>query len=99
MMKSKHTNHKPDALLALLVTLGVMLTSTAGASGSFLSKPNLADLQDGDVTLASSERSGAGIHMSLMSPSLLGGSNQSSHVVTSSASTLPNIYLSLRLPW
>jgi YNFM family putative membrane transporter len=87
------------ALLALLVTLGVMLTSTAGASGSFLSKPNLADLQDGDVTLASSERSGAGIHMSLMSPSLLGGSNQSSHVVTSSAGTLPNIYLSLRLPW
>jgi hypothetical protein len=99
MMRSKNINHKPDSLLALLVTLGVMLTATAGASESFLSKPNFADLQDGDVTLASSGRRGAGIHMSFMSPSLLGGGNQSSHVVASSAGTLPNVYLSLRLPW
>jgi hypothetical protein len=76
-----------------------MLASTAAASGSFLAKPNFADLQDGDVTLASSERSGAGVHMSFMSPSLLGQTSQSSHVVTSSSGTLPNVYLSLRLPW
>ena len=98
-MKSKHTNHKPDTLLRVLVTLGVLLAATAGASESFLSKPNFADLQDGDVTLASSVRSGAGVHMSFMSPSLLGGGSQSSHVVSSSAATLPNIYLTLRLPW
>ncbi len=99
MMKSKQKKRKPHTLLALLVTTGVMLTSTAGASGSFLSKPNFADLQDGDVTLASSGRNGAGIHMSVTSPSLSGGSSQPSDAVTSSAVMLPNVYLSLRLPW
>jgi hypothetical protein len=99
MMRSEHTNRKPDTLLALLVTLGIMLTSTAAASELVFSKPDFADLQDGDVTLARSDRSGAGVHMSFMSPSLLGGSSQSSHVVSSSAGTLPNVYLSLRLPW
>ena len=99
MMKSKHTNRKPDMLLTLFLTLGITLASAAGASESFLSKPNFADLQDGDVTLASSERSGAGVHMSFMSPSLLGRNSQPSHVVTSSAGTLPDVYLSLRLPW
>ena len=98
-MNGKQTYHKPCTLLALLVTLGVMLTSTAAASGAFLSKPNFADLQDGDVTLASSQRSGAGVHMSFTSPSFPGRTSQSSHVVTSSSLTLPNVYLSLRLPW
>jgi hypothetical protein len=98
-MKSKHTSHKAETLLAALLTLGLMLTTTAGASESFFSKPNFADLQDGEVTLASSARSGAGVHMSFMSPSLLRGNGQSVHVVSSSAGTLPNIYLSLRLPW
>ena len=98
-MKSKHTNHKTCTLQALLVTLGVMLTSTAAASGSFLAEPNFADLQDGDVTLASSERSGAGVHMSFMSPSLPVRDSQPSYGVTSSVDTLPNVYLTLRLPW
>jgi hypothetical protein len=98
-MKGKHTNHKSCTLRALLVTLGVMLTSTAAASGSFLSKPSFADLQDGDVTLASSQRSGAGFHMSFMPPSLPGQAGHPSHAVTSSTVTLPDVYLSLRLPW
>jgi hypothetical protein len=98
-MKSKHTNRRPGTLLAALVTLGVMLTTTAGASESFFSKPNFTDLQDGEVTLASSTRSGAGVHMSFMSPSQLVGNGQSSHVISSSAGTLPNVYLSLRVPW
>jgi hypothetical protein len=86
-------------LLALLVTLGVMLHSTAAASESFLTNPNFADLKDGDVTLATSQRSGAGIHMSFISPSSLGGNSQPDHVVTGSTGALPNVYLSLRLPW
>jgi hypothetical protein len=99
MMKSRNTNRKPDMLLALLVTLGVMMTSTAGAAESFLSKPNFADLQDGDVTLARAEHGGAGLHMSFISPSALLGNNQSSQAAISQNGTLPNVYLSLRLPW
>jgi len=99
MMESRNTNHRPDMPLVMLVTLGVMMTATAGADESFLSKPNFADLQDGDVTLARAEHSGAGIHMSLMSPSELYGNSQSNQVALSQNGTLPNVYLSLRLPW
>jgi len=101
MMKSRYTKHRVDPLilLALLVTLGVMMTSTVSAAESFLSKPNLTDLQDGDIILARAEHSGAGIHMSFMSPSELCGNSESAHVVTSETGALPDVYLSLRLSW
>ena len=99
MMKGRNTNHNPDMRLVMLVTLGVMMTATAGAAESFLSKPNFADLQDGDVTLARAKHSGAGIHMSFMSPSVLHGYSQSNQAASGQNGTLPNVYLSLRLPW
>jgi hypothetical protein len=102
MMKSWFTKRRqvPRMLLAVLVTPGVMMTATVvSADESFLSRPNFTDLQDGDVTLAKAERGGAGIHMSLMSPSVLNGNSQSSYVFTSQSLTMPDVYLSLRLPW
>jgi len=101
MMKSRFTRRRLDPLmlLAVLVTLGVMVTSTAGAADSFLRKPSFTDLEDGDITLTGEERGRAGIHMSFMSPSALYGNSQSGYLVTGSAVTLPDIYFSLRLPW
>jgi len=102
MMKSRHTKHRLDplVLLALLVTLGVMMTSTVGAAElSIFSKPSLDDLQDGDITLARAEHGGAGIHMSFMSPSELCRNSDPDAVVTGDYGTLPDIYLSLRLSW
>jgi len=100
MMKSRNTNRKPGPLLlALLLTSCVMMTATLSAAESFLSNPNFEDLQDGDVTLARAEHGGAGIHMSFMSPSALHGSSQSSQAAPTQNDTLPNVYLSLRLPW
>jgi hypothetical protein len=101
MMKSKHSRRRLDPLilLAVLVTLGVMLTSTAGAADSFLRKPSFTDLEDGDITLTGEERGRAAIHLSFMSPSALYGSSQSSFPVTGSTTTLPDVYFSLRLPW
>ena len=101
MMKSRYPKcrHDPLILLAVLVTLGVMMTTTVSADESFISNPNFTDLQDGDVTLARAEHGGAGIHMSFMSPSALNGNSQSSYVLTSQALSMPDVYLSLRLPW
>jgi len=101
-MKSRHTKHgfDPLILLALLVSLGVMMTSTVGAAeSSFLSKPNLGDLEDGDITLARAGHGGAGIHMSFMSPSELCRNTETDYRVTGDYGTLPDIYLSLRLSW
>lgn len=99
MMKSRNTNRKPGTLLpALLLASGMMMTATPGAAESFLSKPNFEDLQDGDVTLARAEHGGAGLHMSFMPPSALHGNNESNQVISQNGS-LPNVYLSLRLPW
>ena len=100
-MKNRYTKRRPDPLmlLALLVTLGVMMTATVSADEPFLSKPNFTDLQDGDVTLARAEHGGAGLHMSFMSPSVLNVNRDSSYVLTSFTGTMPDVYLSLRLPW
>jgi len=101
MMKSR--NRKPGLdpliLLALLVALGVMTTSTISAAEAFLSKPKLTDLEDGDITLAGAERGGAGLHMSFMSPSELYSNRESDYVVTGDTGALPDVYLSLRLSW
>jgi hypothetical protein len=86
-------------LLGLLVTLGVVMASTTSAAEPFLSKPNLGDLQDGDITLARAQHGGAGIHMSFTSPPILCGDCETGQVVTSDALTLPDVYLSLRLHW
>jgi hypothetical protein len=101
IMKSKNTKRwiDPLMLLAVLVTLGVMMTATVSADESFISNPNINDLQDGDVTLAKSEHGGAGIHMSIMSPSALNVNSDSSYVLTSVNGSMPDVYLSLRLPW
>ena len=97
-MKNKYTNRKLEPLI-LLVMLGVTMTATVSADESFLSKPNFTDLEDGDITLARSERGGAGIHISLMSPSGLNGNSQTGYVLTSNALLKPDVYLSLRFPW
>jgi hypothetical protein len=98
IMKNKYTNRKLEPLI-LLVMLGVTMTATVSADESFLSKPNFTDLEDGDITLARSERGGAGIHISLMSPSGLNGNSQTGYVLTSNALLKPDVYLSLRFPW
>ncbi|MGD8619974.1 MAG: hypothetical protein PVH54_12415 [Gammaproteobacteria bacterium] len=101
MMKSRFTKRRYDPLmlLGLLVTLGVVMASTTSAAEPFLSKPNLGDLQDGDITLARAQHGGAGIHMSFTSPPILCGDCETGQVVTSDALTLPDVYLSLRLHW
>ncbi|HYQ73081.1 MAG TPA: hypothetical protein VET88_14270 [Gammaproteobacteria bacterium] len=101
-MKGKHTKGRLDPLmlLALFVTLAVMMTSTVSAAEeSFISNPSFADLEDGDITLAGAERNGAGIHMSFMSPSMLNGNNRAEYVPASQNGLMPDVYLSLRLPW
>jgi len=101
MMKIRYSKRRLDTLilLAVLGTPGFMMAATAGAAESFFSKPNFADLQDGDITLASAEHGGADIHMSLVSPSTCCVNSQSQQVVTGTGEALPGVYFSLRLPW
>jgi hypothetical protein len=100
-MKNKYTKHEVDPLmlLGLLVTLGVMMASTVSAGETVPGKPGITDLEDGDIVLVKSEHGGAGIHMSFMSPTLLPGNNRSSQLLSSQDFSMPDLYLSLRLPW
>lgn len=100
-MKSKYTRPKIDPLmlLALLVTLGVVMTSTVSAAEKFPGKTNVSILEDGEITLARAEHGRAGIHMSFMSPSGLNGDKQSSHLLASELLSMPDVYFSVRLPW
>jgi hypothetical protein len=101
VMKNKHTKHTVDPLmmLALLVTLGVMMISTVSAEETFLRNPEITDLEDGDIILVRSAHGGAGIHMSFMSQSELSANSRTGHVLASQALTMPDLYLTLRLPW
>jgi hypothetical protein len=102
MMKSRYPKRRPDPLmlLAVLVTLGVMMTSTVGAAESFFRNPSFTDLQDGDITLAGAEHGSASIHMSFMPPSALNMNRDPSYLVlTDFTWSMPDVYLSLRLPW
>ena len=101
MMKNRNTKYRLDPLmlLALLVMLAVMMTSTASAEESFLSKPSFSDLEDGDITLNEAKRNGATVHMSFMSPSVIHVNNPSEQVIIDQQGKMPDVYLSLRLPW
>jgi hypothetical protein len=100
-MKSENTKRRLDPLmlLAVMVITGVMMTSPVSAAESFLSKPNFTDLQDGDIILAGTKHGSPGIHMSFLSPSELYANSHSGHVVMGFTGTMPDVYLSLRLPW
>jgi len=101
MKKGRHTRHKLDPLmlLAVMVTVGVMITSTASAEEPSTGKPGLADLQDGDITLVTAKHGGAAIHMSFLPPSVVYGNNESDQVLAIDTLALPDLYLSVRLSW
>jgi len=100
-MYHRHTHPKADPLILQfsLLTLGALLTFTSSAGDSFLSKPNLADLEDGDVVLAGAEHNGTAVHMSLMSPSLADTADPAGTAAAFSTDSMPDVYLSLRVSW
>jgi hypothetical protein len=101
MMKSRYATRRldPYMLLPALVIQGVMMTSAVGADESFFRKPSFKDLQDGEITLAGAEHGRAGIHMSFLPLSELDGNSDSVPVVTDIPGIMPDVYLSLRVPW
>jgi len=100
-MKNRHTRNTPDPLTLMVVVtvLGMMLSTTLNAQETFFDKPDLDDLMDGDITLARAAHSGAAVHMSFNSLAQARPENHAKQTTQPFAGTVPDIFLSLRLPW
>lgn len=97
MMKGRHIRHRRGPLM--LLALGVMITSTANADESFLMKPNITDLEDGDITLARAKHGGTGVYMSFMLPTQMDENSQTDFTATEYTGLVPDVFLSLRMSW
>jgi hypothetical protein len=104
MFKHKHSCHKPDPLmlLVILVGLALLMTSMASAAAPAFSAMRLADLKNGDLVVAPVGGQGAGFHLSYQAnpyryqASRVSASNPfSSQAVTST----PTFFLSVHIPW
>jgi len=100
-MKNRHTFDWPDPLtmLVMLTILWMILSTTVGAQESFLNKPSLTDLQDGDVTLASDSHGTTDVHMSFSNPPPAHLENHPMDTMVPESDVLPEVFLSLRLHW
>lgn len=101
MHRKKRIIRKPDPLMlmALLVSLSMLMTTTVDAGESFFSDPNLSDLVNGDLKLTEVGHRGAGIHMFFQTPV-----NELDDVAPDPREFAQNepvadFFLSVRIPW
>jgi hypothetical protein len=103
MKKDKFKMRRPDSmlLLAMLVSAAALLSTAAHAadSGTFLSKPDLGDLLDGNVTVARMGRHGPAVHMSFISIAAEDVGDSVNARPVRQVVPRPEVYLSISLPW
>jgi hypothetical protein len=101
MLRKKHHFRKPDplVLMAILVGLGVLMTTAVHANETFFSNPSLPDLVNGDIVLTSIGHHGAGVRMFYKTPAneFTGELPESLH--SDQNKTAPDVYLSVHIPW
>jgi hypothetical protein len=99
-MKSRFTTRRPDALflLALIVSLGVFISTSAGAAETLFSKAGISELMEGNVKLAPVGIKGASLYMSTKSPSRENKALYISDVDNFSMKD-HGLHLSLQMPW
>ncbi len=99
-MKTRYSNRKPDALflLALIVSLGVFMSTGATAAETLFSKAGFSELMDGDLKLAAVGNNGAGLHMTFKSPSREQNALYVSHADNPVKSD-HGVHLSVQMPW
>jgi hypothetical protein len=99
-MKTRYSNRKPDALflLALIVSLGVFMSTGATAGETLFSKAGFSRLMDGDLNLAEVGNNGAGLHMTFKSPSRTQNALYVSHADNHVKSDR-GVHLSVQMPW
>jgi len=70
MYKEKRLNRRPAPLQlrALFAGMALLVSNAVAAEGSFLLNPNLNDLKEGNVLLATIGEQGAGVRMSMGAP-------------------------------
>ncbi len=100
-MKTGFSFHKPDNLflLALFVSLGMFLSTSASAAESLFSMQGLSQLIDGDLQLAPVGHSGGAVHMTFDSPSEETNAMYVSVLDNNSGGTEQGVYLSVQMPW
>jgi hypothetical protein len=100
IMKIKYTNRKPDTLflLALIVSLGVFMSTGATAAETLFGKASFSRMMDGDMKLAQVGAQGAGLHMTFKSPSR---ENEALYVSQADnySSKDHGVHLSVQMPW
>jgi hypothetical protein len=99
-MKFRFTARRPDALflLALIVSLGVLMSTSASAADSLFSKVGISELMEGNVKLVPVGNKGASLHMSTKSPSR---ENKALYISDIDNFSMKDhgVHLSLKMPW
>ena len=101
MLKGKFQIRKPDPLilLAMVVGFSALMPATATAAETFFSKPGFDDFMDGDVKVARMGQRGPAVHMSVISPADVRHGEMINASAVRQAAAVPEVYLSVRLPW
>ena len=101
MLIGKFQIHKPAPLMlfAMMVGFSVLVPASAAAAETFLRKPALDDYVDGDVTVARMGQRGPAVHMSVISPAEVHHGEAVNASALRQTTSIPNVYLSVRLPW
>lgn len=98
-MNNRHTFRKPDSLvlLALVVTVGMLVSTGTSAAESLFSKASISELIEGNMKLAPVGHRG-GLHMTFKSPS-----RENNAVYVSRADNYSGkdsgVHLSFQMPW
>jgi hypothetical protein len=106
-MSRKNMIRKPDTLvlLALIVTLGAVMSTTVQAAEPFQFKPqprlaNLADvLEESGYRVTSLGNTRAGMHVSMVPPATVEEGYPASGDSNRGLKNMSEVYLSVRLPW
>jgi len=88
-------------LTAMAAGSSAMMSGTAAAADTetFFSNPSLEDFIDGDVKVARMGQRGPGVHMSFISPAEVRQGEMVNASAVRQSSAMPEVYLSIRLPW
>lgn len=101
MMKRKLQIRTPCHLMLLAMLAGflALMSTSAAAAETIFSKPDLNDFMDGDVTVARLSKRGPAVHMSFISPAEMHYGEVANASNVRQGAALPDVQLSIRLPW
>jgi hypothetical protein len=101
MLEGKFQIRKPDPLMLLAMAVGfsALMSTTATAAEPFFNTPDFDDFMDGDVHVARMGQRGPAVHMSVISPADVRHGEMINASAVRQAAAVPEVYLSIRLPW